>query len=228
MPAIYSDSMTRFGFAYSPQDFETLNVEQYGCPTCGASDRERFYALYFNRYMHQDPVAPLRMLDFCPSASLDRFFRTKQSVSYATADLLDETVDHRGVDLTDLVFRDALFDFVICSHVLEHVADVDRALRELYRVLKPDARSIIMVPIVRGLAQTVEDPRHSTEADRWKHYGQGDHVRLFARDDFMHRIRSVGFELDVLGVEDFDPGDFRRRGISPTSKLYLATKPARG
>lgn len=37
-------------------------------------------------------------------------------------------------DIYDLPFRDGAFDFVVCTHVLEHLADPRRALSELSRV----------------------------------------------------------------------------------------------
>jgi len=39
-------------------------------------------------------------------------------------------------DITRLPFRSASFDFVICSHLLEHVNDLERALAELERVAR--------------------------------------------------------------------------------------------
>lgn len=40
----------------------------------------------------------------------------------------------------------ATVDFAYASHVLEHVADFDRAMREMARVVKPGGRFYIVVP----------------------------------------------------------------------------------
>lgn len=61
---------------------------------------------------------------------------------------LPAAVDVReNVDACDLAcFPDAAFDAVWCSHVLEHVTDVGRALAAVRRVLRPGGRLFIVVP----------------------------------------------------------------------------------
>ncbi|MDD5475387.1 MAG: class I SAM-dependent methyltransferase, partial [Syntrophales bacterium] len=49
-------------------------------------------------------------------------------------------------DINELPFRDAFFDVVICSEVLEHVYDSEKAVRELARVLKPGRDMVVSVP----------------------------------------------------------------------------------
>lgn len=43
-----------------------------------------------------------------------------------------------NLDAQRLPFPDASFDVVLANHVLHHVADLDRALTEIHRVLRPD------------------------------------------------------------------------------------------
>jgi len=47
-------------------------------------------------------------------------------------------------DVAKLPYPDAHFDAAVCTQVYEYVADVDRALRELHRVLRPGARAVIV------------------------------------------------------------------------------------
>lgn len=51
-------------------------------------------------------------------------------------------------DLTRLSYRDSSFDIVLTSDTLEHVPDVDTALAEIRRVLKPGGRHIFTVPVL--------------------------------------------------------------------------------
>jgi SAM-dependent methyltransferase len=54
----------------------------------------------------------------------------------------------RSQDCTRLSFADAVFNSVISQDVLEHVEDYQAALREFFRVLKPDGYLICSVPSV--------------------------------------------------------------------------------
>lgn len=53
-------------------------------------------------------------------------------------------VDLRLGDALRLPYSDATFDAAVSTQVYEYVADVDAALRELRRTLKPDARVVIL------------------------------------------------------------------------------------
>ena len=44
----------------------------------------------------------------------------------------------KEIDVTRITYDSNTFDVIVCSHVLEHVPDDDKAMRELYRVLKPN------------------------------------------------------------------------------------------
>jgi ubiquinone/menaquinone biosynthesis C-methylase UbiE len=51
-------------------------------------------------------------------------------------------VDARVADVCELPFEDESFDVAVAAWMLYHVADVDRALRELARVLRPGGRLV--------------------------------------------------------------------------------------
>jgi SAM-dependent methyltransferase len=110
-------------------------------------EKDRFYT-YQQRYVPFDIKAGEKVLDIGSGA---------YPFPYAThlADLYEEGTTHRAEPLvkTDLPFRtcdierlpykDKEFDFVYCSHVLEHVKDPARACEELMRV---GARGYIETP----------------------------------------------------------------------------------
>jgi len=48
------------------------------------------------------------------------------------------------MDAENLLFKDELFDLVFCVNVFEHVRDPEKALYEIWRVLKPNGGAFIM------------------------------------------------------------------------------------
>jgi SAM-dependent methyltransferase len=50
-------------------------------------------------------------------------------------------------DITDIPVEDGHFDRVICNQVLEHVPEPEKAIAELYRVLKPGGRIFLSAPL---------------------------------------------------------------------------------
>ncbi|HCU79854.1 MAG TPA: hypothetical protein DGN60_01670, partial [Chloroflexi bacterium] len=49
-------------------------------------------------------------------------------------------------DATQLHYADSEFDKVLCSEVIEHIPDADKALSEIYRVLKPNGILVLSTP----------------------------------------------------------------------------------
>src|SRR5277367_2485686 len=85
-----------------------------------------------------------------------------------------------------LPFPAAVFDLVICHHVLEHVAALDGVLAEVRRVLKDDGRMYVSVPNGYGLCDGIY---------RWVFEG-GDHVNRFRRQELTSKVESaVGVRL---------------------------------
>ena len=95
------------------------------------------------------------LLHFAPEACLEAQFRRFPGLDYHSADLYNRRAMHK-IDITHIPLQDDSFDFVYCSHVLEHVPDDRQALAELQRVLRPGGQALILVP-VKG-EMTAEDP----------------------------------------------------------------------
>jgi SAM-dependent methyltransferase len=173
-----------------------------------------------------EPGRRYRLLEFAPSFGLTRKLKRTPCVDYRSADLYRNNVDDR-VDIADMRgYADASFDVVLCSHVLEHVPDDRRALRELRRILRPDGFAIVMVPLVHGVEETNEDPAIDTPELRWRHFGSDDHVRQYGKRDFAERLAAAGFEVERLGIGFFGAEAFRHAGIAADSVLYVARRSA--
>jgi len=204
---------------------ETLNLLQYACPWCRANDRTRLYALFLcDEAKRIGNNAKHRMLDIAPMPTLQKLIRSLGCFEYRSADFLRTDVDDR-IDIMDMnAYADNAFDCFICSHVLEHVPDDRRAMRELFRILKPGGWGIAMVPIALGLPATIEDPNLSDPAERVRRFGQSDHLRLYARQDFVSRLTQAGFQVSGLEFSHFGGEVFAKYGISQSSVLYICRK----
>ena len=230
LPSFYHERLREAGWPYPLEQAETCNASRYSCPHCFASDRDRLCALYLDAYL--SPAAgPRSLVQFAPSPPLSRWIRETVRhrglpVTYRTADLHAEGVDDQ-LDITDMrVYADGSLDFFICSHVLEHVRDDRKALRELVRVLRPGGSGILLVPIVLGVEEIDEDPAVTDPRERWRRFGQDDHVRLYSRQGFLERVREAGFVVKELGAQYFGRENVERHGITPQSVLYVVERPA--
>jgi len=66
---------------------------------------------------------------------LSRF--KKLNHEYITADI-DSPIADVKADIVNLPFTDNSFDVVLCNHVLEHIQDDTKAMKELFRVKKKE------------------------------------------------------------------------------------------
>lgn len=225
----YFENFKKYSYKIGPP--ETCNRDAYTCPRCGASDRNRLYAIYLQRFISQrlDSTTSFNMLDLGPSKVLSYYIMSvlsgRPNFHYRTAGLFGDGIDDK-VDIADMrIYKNGQFDFFICSHVLEHVRDDRRALRELYRILRQGGRGILMVPIDLSCEQIDEDPNCTDIAERWRRFGQDDHVRKYSKEGFIDRVIEAGFDLEQLGVEEFGLQKFTKHGIAQQSVLYIARKP---
>jgi SAM-dependent methyltransferase len=230
MPEFFRENQRQYGFPFANEDGETCNETAYLCPSCQATDRDRLYALFLNDYlMDLESAGPVQIVEFGPSAPLSAFIRriiklSGKDIRYRTADFLTDNVDDK-VDITDLqCYQTNRFDFFICSHVLEHVPDDRKALSELHRILKPGGKAILMVPIILSIDEIDEDIEVMDEAERWRRFGQDDHVRLYSKRGFLERVREAGFKVHELGKDFFSEDLFERTGITSQSVLYIVEK----
>jgi SAM-dependent methyltransferase len=70
-----------------------------------------------------------------------------------------------------LPFGDEVFDTVLVTEVLEHVEDAERAISEMFRVLRPGGHALVTVPYLY--------PTHEAPYDfrRFTHFGLADVLR---------------------------------------------------
>jgi SAM-dependent methyltransferase len=196
------------------------------CPWCGAHERHRALCLYLEEragLLSSD----LSLLHFAPEWTLERTLRGLPNVRYLSADL-DSPAAMARVDITEIPYPDDAFDAVLCSHVLEHVQDDRRAMRELHRVLRPGGWAIVLVPLDPSREETYEDPAITTPEARQRAYWGSDHLRLYGRD-FKQRLEEAGFAVTVDEfVRSLDDETRERHRLLPQDDIFVCRKARAG
>lgn len=186
-------------------------------PECSSLDRERLVFLFL-KYRTELLSDRARVLHVAPEPNLAQ--RLWQRPVYAAIDLQADA-GVMPMDLTDLGFRDASFDVVICNHVLEHIADDRAALNEIHRVLRPTGWAILQVPISLCAQTTFEDDSVTDPIDRERVFGQGDHVRIYGQD-YPDRLESAGYSVEVRNAAiEFGEAFCERHGLCQQENVYL-------
>jgi SAM-dependent methyltransferase len=173
------------------------------------------------------------VLDIGPSRPATRFVPRRQTIGRAryTAIDLDERPHHgrlrpphrfRRMDATQLVFRHATFDVILCNNVLPFVPDDSAILAEVRRCLKPDG--VAMVDVDVQVARTTpaarlrqRDPRRFTAA-----YVTINGSHRFYGRDYPGRLRAAGLTpLCFDPLQGLGPAFRRRHGLKADARVYL-------
>jgi predicted SAM-dependent methyltransferase len=174
------------------------------------------------------PERKVKVLHFAPEKIITKLFTSFKNVDYLSADI-DPSKAMVKEDITKVSFPDNSFDIIFCSHVLEHIPDDRLAMRELYRILKPQGFAILQVPIKdvfnnRIIDKTYEDFSIVTPEGREKAFGQHDHVRVYGRD-FRDRISSVGFRVKEEKFINSIPAELvQRYALLPSVNKVMETE----
>ena len=191
------------------------------CPSCGSFERHRFMWLALKMKSDLFDGQPKCVLHFAPEPFVAKRIGGLAGVDYISGDI-DASQAMRKIDITNIDFPSDHFDFIICSHVLEHVPDDATAMRELFRTLKPGRRALLQVPIEGE--HTHEDLSITDPEERVRLFGQEDHVRQYGLD-FAERLASAGFQVETVTVESmFNAEEIRRHGLVSGEPLFFCLK----
>src|SRR6266487_5244278 len=170
------------------------------CIKCGSLERHRNLWLFFSANS-QLFAKPVKLLHAAPEKIFYKKFRANKNIDYYPIDLHPDNYNYgiktMEMDLTDMRYNDNFFDAVVCNHVLEHIPDDIKAMKEMYRVLKPGGWAIINVPTNPQLASTVEDITINDPKKQLELFGQPDHVRIYGKD-YIDRLLSSRFKVEII------------------------------
>ena len=190
----YTDPIDNKSFRkFLPYGYE-IQRQNVLSPSTLSLERHRLLWLYLTNETNFF-TSKKKVLHMAPEQCfLSRF--KKLNHEYITADL-DSPIADVKADIVNLPFNDNSFDVIFCNHVLEHIQDDTKAMKELFRVMKKGGMGVFQVPQDLNRDVTFEDNSITDPKERAKIFGQYDHVRVYGRDYF-DKLRSVGFKVEEV------------------------------
>jgi len=188
------------------------------CPGCGSFDRHRFVVLGMRDDLAAREAIPQRLLGLSLSSAmsylvahegLGRCFRSDY-------DRRDPRIEPEMViDLSRAGLATGSFDWVICSHVLEHVPDLAPAIDEMLRVLRPGGVAWIQVAYRPDLARSQRIPLDPGDFDAhaWR-FGQ----------DFEALLARPGWQIQCVEASDLPASIRQHHGIHPLERYWRASR----
>ena len=171
----------------------TLSLERHRLLWLFLKNKTRFFS------------EPAKLLHFAPEQAFYKRFRKLSHLNYTTTDLNSPLADVKA-DICALPFEDNTFDIILCNHVLEHIPDDQKAMNELFRVMKPGGWGVFQVPQDLSRKKTYEDNSITDKKERARIFGQYDHVRIYGYDYF-DKLRSAGFRVEEVDLTATMPED---------------------
>ena len=222
LPQYYADMGKKYGVTKISRP-EMLNRMYYTCPICGSADRDRAYAQYMLNNLPK--YKKINILEIAPASCMSTFIKKHFPLAnHITTDLFMEGVTVK-MDITDMKeIMDESIDFFICSHVLEHVNDDRKAMRELKRILSPVGKGILVVPIDLNQKEIDEDPTVTDIGERWRRFGQDDHVRAYSKAGYIARLKEAGFVVQEYTKRNFGIKVMMKNAFTDTATVYIVSK----
>ena len=150
---------------------------------------------------------------------------SEDMIDFATKHKSSEAVEYRLASATALPGEPAQFDVAVSTQVIEYLADVDAALREMARVLRPAGRAFILDTDFGSWVW------HAADAARMAQVMKGWEMHCADPQlprTLIPRLRAAGFT--IVHVEGYPivnttyrPGDFSH-GLSQLIANFLLTR----
>lgn len=193
------------------------------CPRCGCLKRHRLLWSYL-RKRTDFFTCHKKVLDISPLPFFQKKCKNLKNLDYISVDLSSPMVMIK-MDITDIATPDNQFDCIICYHVLEHIPDDKKAMRELFRVLKPGGWAILQSPVRHNLDKTFEDPSIVSLEERRHVFGQADHLRIYGRD-YKDRLERAGFTVRLDNyVKELEDDKIKKYDLPKNEIIYFCAKP---
>ncbi len=196
------------------------------CPDCKSLERHRYIYLNLRDKLGFYEAPSKRVLHFAPDICLIPSIKASSYIDYVTADYMTSftssiTVrpDH-VMSIDDIKFDDNTFDVIIAVGILVMVPDDAKAIREVYRTLKPGGYAIFHDPINLNQEKSFSDANLTIEEKQKLYHGHDQ--RWYYGADYADRLRAQGFKVENDNYTQQIDG--QRYGIGKTEKIYIGYK----
>ena len=194
------------------------------CVVCGSLERHRLLMLYLRQRTNifRDQLS---VLHFSPERGIGGELARQKNLKYATSWYEPDRPADYHLDLTALALPDNSWDVMLVYHIFEHITEDRKAMREMFRALKPGGYAVVQSPTTDN-AETLEDPNIKTPEEKLARYGDADHVRYYGWKDFADRLTEAGFQVTIERfARDLSDQQVREFALDRNERIYLVRKP---
>ena len=174
------------------------SIPEMRCPRCWSQPRHRKLWVYLKRKTNFFKNKRASFLHVAPEKCFLKRFQKKFRF-YFPVDL--NIPGMIKMDITNIEYPDESFDTIFCNHVFEHIPDDNKAISELYRVMKKGGLAVLLVPMAESY-DTYEDWSIITPKGRAEAFGQFDHVRRYGQD-YLDKLKSAGFIVSAITYDNY-------------------------
>ena len=175
------------------------------CPGCKSLERQRIFALACRQMAEELNLAGGKGLVISPAVAEVRFLREMGVASLTSVDVRPEARPDIVADICNMPeVEDDAYDFVVANYVFPCVHDLDAALKEIRRVLKPGGKLLSVDHVQAG-----EETREFADEERitsW--YGKENYekykvgsFRQLGEKDWFERLAGF-FNVQRLNARD--------------------------
>jgi len=116
----------------------------------------------------------------------------------------------------ELPFAGKSFNVVIIKHIVEHLPDPQRAIREIGRVTEPGGTLILATPNLASLLKP-------WKGDTWIGYQDPTHISLKPPAEWISFIESAGYKIKRIFADGFWDVPYIRHVPNPIQKVFFGS-----
>ena len=191
------------------------------CPICFSQARHRLLA-YIQKIIILEPVRKILLIGPGPiEIILFKLFSNSRTkiLNVKQTDFTDIVCD-----VTENKIKLNNYDLIIMWHVLEHIVEDQKAVENVFNMLKNGGIFLFSVPIYPLGNKETYTPKYSSLEDKIHKTGHPDHC-ICCGYDYPDRFTNLGFtKLTTISVRDFDQDITSKYGLSMNHIAWIYKK----